>query len=76
MSDERPHPLRRLCIRLPNGEEVTAPTEEWVAALIVMLPEPARQAIFERVRKKIIGYTTPGSYVLRAEGLEKLLRIP
>lgn len=56
-----------ICIRLKNGREVQARTEEWVAALIALLP-PAHQAVvMDRVEKKIVGYSTPGSYVLKAE---------
>ena len=58
----------RLKVRLENGEEIEARTEEWLAALIVMLPPPQRDALCERVRKKLVAYSTPGSYILHAEG--------
>jgi hypothetical protein len=58
----------KLCVKLPNGEEITAPTEEWLAAFIVMLPPPDREALCARVRKKVVAYSTPGSHILRAEG--------
>lgn len=58
----------KLKVRLPNGEEVEARTEEWLAALIVMLPPPQREALCDRVRRKMVAYSTPGSHVLHAEG--------
>lgn len=63
-----------LCVLMPSGERVTAPTEEWLAALIVMLPEEQRTALVARIQKKIVGYSTPGSHILRAEGLDQLLK--
>jgi len=56
-----------LCVKLEDGREVTAPTEEWLAALVAMLPRPQRDALFERMERKLIGYKTPGNYILRAE---------
>lgn len=53
--------------QLQNGEEVTARTEEWVAAIIATLPEAQKTAVFERVARKLIAYSTPGSHVLLAE---------
>lgn len=61
-------PVRRLRIILENGEEVTARTEEWVAALVQMLPPSTRQALCDRVRRQMVAYQTPGSHVLEAEG--------
>lgn len=58
----------KLRVRLENGEEIEARTEEWLAALVVMLPREQREALCERVRKKVVAYSTPGSHVLRAEG--------
>lgn len=57
----------KLCVRLPSGEEITARTEEWLAALIVMLPPAERQALCDRVAKKMVAYSTPGSHILHAE---------
>ncbi len=54
-------------IRLQNGRSVKAKTEEWLAALIVSLPPNALEALCERVEKRLTAYTTPGSYVLKAE---------
>jgi hypothetical protein len=42
--------------------------EEWVAALVAMLPPQHQQALCERVEKKLIWHQTPGSYILHAEG--------
>ena len=58
----------KLKVRMPNGEEIEARTEEWLAALIVMLPPPQREALCNRVRKKLVAYSTPGSHILHAEG--------
>jgi len=58
----------KLKVRMPNGEEIEARTEEWLAALIVMLPPPQREALCDRVRKKLVAYSTPGSHILHAEG--------
>ena len=58
----------RIRIRLQNGKEVEARTEEWVAAIVAMLPPAQQQALCERVEKKLIGYSTPGSHILHAEG--------
>ncbi|MDQ5870613.1 MAG: hypothetical protein M3547_00185 [Acidobacteriota bacterium] len=64
-----------LAVQMPSGETITARTEEWLAALIVMLPEDQRRALCERVTKKIVGYSTPGSHILRAEGLDRLIDV-
>jgi hypothetical protein len=58
----------KLCIKLENGREVEARTEEWLAALIVILPKEQRAALIERVEKKLVAYSTPGSHILHAEG--------
>lgn len=63
-----------IAVKMPSGETVKAPTEEWVAALIVMLPAHERRALCERIAKKVIAYETPGSYILRAEGIDKVLK--
>lgn len=54
-------------IRLKNGREVQARTEEWVAAIIALMPPEVQAAVCDRVEKKIIGYSTPGSFILHAE---------
>jgi hypothetical protein len=56
-----------ICFRLQNGEELTARTEEWVAAIIATLTEDQKKAVFERVARKLIAYSTPGSHILRAD---------
>jgi hypothetical protein len=56
-----------ICFELQNGEELTARTEEWVAAIIATLSEGQKTAVFERVEKKLIGYSTPGSHLLHAD---------
>lgn len=56
-----------LCIRLPNGEALTAPTEEWLAALILYLDPVTQAKLFETMRRKDVAYSTPGQYVLHAE---------
>lgn len=58
----------KLKVRMENGEEMEARTEEWLAALIVMLPPAQRAVLCDRVRKKLIAYSTPGSHILHAEG--------
>jgi hypothetical protein len=57
-----------LRIRLQNNEEIAARTEEWLAAILLELPEQYRNRIYERIRKKNVFYQTPGSYLLHAEG--------
>lgn len=58
----------KLRVRMENGSEVEARTEEWLAALVVMLPKEQRDALCERVAKKMVAYSTPGNYILHAEG--------
>lgn len=58
----------KLKVRLENGSEVEARTEEWLAALVVMLPKAQRDALCDRVAKKMVAYSTPGNYILHAEG--------
>jgi hypothetical protein len=58
----------KLCVKLQNGEEITARTEEWLAALIGCLSERERSVLFERMRRKLIAYSTPGNHILHAEG--------
>lgn len=57
-----------LQVRLENGEEIKAPLAEWVAGIIQLLTPQQRAQLCESMRKKIIGYQTPGSHILRAEG--------
>jgi len=57
-----------LAIRMPNGEEIAAPTEEWLAAILSEMSPEVRVRVLERIRKKTVFYATPGSHVLRAEG--------
>lgn len=42
--------------------------EEWVAALIALLPPEHQALVCDRVEKKLIAYSTPGSHILHAEG--------
>jgi hypothetical protein len=63
-----------LKIRLSNSEEIQAPVEEWLAALLVELPMEQRARIYERIRKKTIFYQTPGCHILKAEGMAGILR--
>ena len=58
----------KLRVRLRNGYEVEGPPEQWLAALIATLPEATREAVAARVDKRLVTYSTPGNYVLRAEG--------
>lgn len=58
----------RIAIRLQNGRQVEAPIEEWVAALIALLPPQHQAMVCDRVEKKIIAHSTPGSHILYAEG--------
>jgi hypothetical protein len=62
-----------LSIRLPNKEQITAPTEEWLAAVISVLSDEQRRALFHRMGKRLVAYATPGSHILRAEGLDMIL---
>ncbi len=57
-----------LRIRLPNNEEIQAPVEEWLAALIAESSPRVQARIFQRIRAKTVFYRTPGSYILQAEG--------
>lgn len=57
-----------ICFKLQNGEELSARTEEWVAAIIATLPADQKAAVFDRVNRKLVAYSTPGSHVLCAEG--------
>ena len=57
----------KLCVRLEGGREHTAPVEEWVAAIIGTMTATQRVALLERMAKGTIGYSTPGSHILRAE---------
>lgn len=57
----------KLCVKLQGGREHTAPLEEWVAALLGLLDDRQRAALLDRMDKKLIGYSTPGNYILRAE---------
>lgn len=59
--------MTKLCIRLENGEELTAPVEQWLAALIHALPDEKRRGLFENIRRQTIFVSTPGNYVLHAE---------
>lgn len=56
-----------LCVRLKNGHEVTAKTEEWLAAIITSLPPEHLEAVAMRVEQRLVAYSTPGNYVLHAE---------
>lgn len=57
-------------VRLPNGEQCMAPLEVWVAALLMRLTPLERQEILTAVRSKRTFYATPGTHILRAEGME------
>jgi hypothetical protein len=63
-----------LSVRLPNGEEVTGRTEEWLAAILLVLTDDQRAVVMDRIRRKMVAYQTPGSYLLQAEGLGSLIR--
>jgi hypothetical protein len=58
----------RLKLKMPNGDEIEAPIPEWVAAIMISLPQEQRQAICDKIKTKRIFYTTPGSHILHAEG--------
>ena len=60
--------MANLRIRLRNGEELQAPTEEWVAALVLLLDPVSQARLFEVMRRKNVAYSTPGHYRLEAEG--------
>jgi len=62
-----------LAIRAANGETIEARTEEWLAALLLELPAEARGRVFERVRKKMVAYATPGSHVLQVASSRGLM---
>lgn len=64
----------KLCVVLPNGERVTGHTEQWVSALLLQLPADKREAAIDAIRKQTVAWSTPGSYILRAEGLGELVR--
>jgi hypothetical protein len=57
----------KLKVRLQNGEEIEAYTEEWLAALISELPRDVAERVFTRIRNKSLRYSTPGSHILHAE---------
>lgn len=63
----------KICFELQNGVSVSARTEEWVAAILSALTMEQKRAVFERVDKKLIGYSTPGSHLLQADP-EKLIK--
>jgi len=56
-----------LKIRLQNNEEIEARSEEWLAAILLEMPEEIRTRVYERIRKKNVFYSTPGSHILHAE---------
>lgn len=57
----------KIKFQLQNGHYVEAPVEEWVAALVAELPPEYKARVFQRVDNKLVAYSTPGNYVLRAE---------
>ena len=60
--------MMKLNIRLQNGEEIQATTAEWLAAIISEMRPEAQARVFERMRRSKSYFTTPGSYVIQAEG--------
>lgn len=55
-----------ICVQLDNGRQIEAPLAEWVAAIITTLPKAQREALVEKVDKRVVAYQTPGSHILRA----------
>ena len=58
----------KLKIKLQNDLELEAEIEEWVAAVLLEMDLPTRSKVYERILKKNTFFTTPGRYVLKAEG--------
>lgn len=55
--------MNTITIKLPNGHEETATTEEWVAAILCVLPSEIRDAVIARAGQAAKGglaVPTPG----------------
>jgi hypothetical protein len=54
-------------IILPNHVAVKARTEEWLVAILEELPPEIRFRVVDRVMKRTVVVSTPGSYIMKAE---------
>ena len=59
-----------LTVKLPNGNQVTGRTEEWLAAVLSVLSEDQKRTVFQAVQQKMVAYKTPGHHVLQAEPMQ------
>lgn len=69
MSDAPQH-FTKIRFLLPNGRVVEGRGEEWIAAILQVLPPAVQQQVFAAVERKMVAYETPGHYILQAEGFD------
>lgn len=59
--------MNNLRFTLPNGEQVTAPTEQWLIAMFDELSADGKNRVIDRLKKQRVFVDKPGSFVLHAE---------